>query len=72
MGMKSCARKGCESTMCGRFSHKHGYICSDCFAELAAINPSRVSEFMSEPRSGSDLTENPEDKFDREFPEEGG
>lgn len=68
MGVKGCLRNGCESIMCDRYSHKHGYICPECFNELVALNPISIDEFMQSPRRGSDLSEDAEAKFDREFP----
>ncbi len=68
MGVMPCYRKNCEGIMCTQYSHKHGYICSDCFEELVAINPNSITDFMSTARPESDTSEDPEERFNREFP----
>ena len=34
MGVLHCDRNFCDNIMCDRYSHRYGYICDECFAEL--------------------------------------
>ena len=68
MGVLMCSRKGCKNIICDRYSHVHGYICPDCFNELISLNPESVGGFMETIKKGSDLSEDAETKFEREFP----
>ena len=57
MGVMACDRAGCSNIMCDRYSHRHGYICNECFSELVSVDPPSVSEFMDtakEDMHGSD------------------
>jgi len=47
MATRECVRPGCNSYMCSRKSTEFGYICYDCFDELALLGPTAdVAEFM--------------------------
>jgi len=37
MSVLSCRRANCKNIMCDRYSHRFGYICDDCFAELEEL-----------------------------------
>lgn len=51
MGVRHCARKGCEAIMCDRYSSAYGYICDNCFDELVCLGArASASAFLtSEP-----------------------
>lgn len=46
MSVLSCCRNNCNNVMCDRLSHKHGYICNDCFGELRGLPGVDIGEFM--------------------------
>jgi hypothetical protein len=51
MSVLACSRRGCPSVMCDRLSHKHGYICHECFEELVALGvKTDIDEFLDSPR----------------------
>lgn len=58
MSVLSCSRRGCENIMCARHSHKHGYICADCFQELCNKGPHvDVAAFMHSRKEEPDPAE---------------
>lgn len=46
MSVLACDRAGCRNIMCDRYSHRFGYICSECFHELLESTISIV-KFMN-------------------------
>ena len=47
MSVLQCNRWGCRNIMCDRYSSEHGYICDDCFHELAtAPHTISIYDFM--------------------------
>lgn len=70
MSVNSCFRRGCENVMCGRLSHKHGYICNDCFQELCNKGPhADIEEFMNSPKKELDPAEpDAYERYNRVFP----
>lgn len=45
MGLMICNRKGCYRVMCDLYSHKFGYICSNCYHELIE-SKMEIKDFM--------------------------
>lgn len=54
MSVLSCDRKDCKNDMCNRHSHRHGYICDECFKELVDMmtyhEDFSISWFMQTPK----------------------
>lgn len=47
MGVMACNRAGCENILCDKYSCTHGYICNECYGELASRSvPTKTEEFM--------------------------
>lgn len=70
MSVLSCDRNSCENIMCDRYSHKHGYICHECFSELVDLGPSvDISTFMeSIKQTEPNKSINALKVYDAEFP----
>ena len=68
MGVLQCDRYGCENVMCDRLSHKHGYICNDCFDELVTLGAdANIIEFMNSEANNNIITMDAYELFDKEF-----
>ncbi len=47
MGVMACVREGCNEILCKRHLKNYGYVCDDCFLEIA--------DFVLDCDSSSDL-----------------
>jgi hypothetical protein len=70
MGMVRCYKKNCQNILCGRFSHKYGYLCNECFDELIKSGPeTNLDNFMGKPfQEEKDRRIAAETRFNTEFP----
>ena len=62
MGVMNCDRRGCDSAMCDKLSHKFGYICNECMKELIefclkanSVSDDIVGRFMETPKKSQGL-----------------
>lgn len=62
MGILACYRKDCERVMSEFYSPRHGYLCSECKAEIDALvlkGEINVKFFMDSPKGkDQDVAEN--------------
>jgi len=42
----NCSRNGCKNIMCNKYSNEFGYICDECFEELAENGDCNIQDFM--------------------------
>jgi len=62
MGVLACYRAGCENIMCDRYSHRYGYICNECFEEIASKGVTDIQKFMDAPKRTT------REELEEEFP----
>lgn len=71
MSVLRCSRYGCENIMCERHSHRHGYLCEECFGELVSLGTAtNIAGFLETPKSDrvEPSKEDPRQYFSRVFP----
>ena len=70
MSVLACDRTNCDNVMCDRYSHKHGYLCNECFSELVDLGPSVcIATFMKSIKQFEpNKSLNAQKVYDAEFP----